>query len=199
VSDSRGGIHNPAGLNPGAVLKHKKETGSVVGFPGSKKITNEALLTLPCDILIPAALENVIRSDNAGDVKTKIIAEAANGPTTPAADKILFEKGIPVLPDILANAGGVTVSYFEWVQNNEYDQWDEDEVNLKMHVKMERATDAVIEKQREINSSLAVLEAARKKKGLGGPPLERVDLRMAAYVLAISRVAGVVLERGIWP
>jgi glutamate dehydrogenase (NAD(P)+) len=199
VSDSRGGIHNPKGLDPAAALKHKKETGSVVGLPGTKKISNEELLTLPCDILIPAALENVIREDNAADIKARVIAEAANGPTTPAADKILLDRGIPVLPDILANAGGVTVSYYEWVQNNEYDQWDEDTVNLKLHVKMERATDAVLDKQKEINGSLEQLGRERTKRGLRNGPLEAVDLRTTAYILAVSRVAKVILERGVWP
>jgi glutamate dehydrogenase (NAD(P)+) len=199
VSDSRGGIHNPDGLDPLDVLRHKKETGSVIGYPGTKEVSNEELLTIPCDILVPAALENVIRGDNAADINAKVIAEAANGPTTPAADKILFERGIHVLPDILANAGGVTVSYFEWVQNIENEQWEEDEVNGKMKAKMIKSTNAVIEKQKEINSSLTELDAARKKRGLDGDPLEPVDLRMAAYVLAISRVADVTLERGIWP
>jgi glutamate dehydrogenase (NAD(P)+) len=199
ASDSRGGIHNPDGFDPLDVLRHKKETGSVIGYPGAKEVSNEEILTIPCDILVPAALENVIRADNAADINAKVIAEAANGPTTPAADKILFERGIHVLPDILANAGGVTVSYFEWVQNIENEQWEEDEVNNKMKAKMVKSTDAVIEKQKEINSSLAELDAARKKRGLDSDPLEPVDLRMAAYVLAISRVADVTLERGIWP
>jgi glutamate dehydrogenase (NAD(P)+) len=199
VSDSRGGIYSPKGLDPAAVLDHKKKTGSVLGYPGAREVDNQELLTIPCDILIPAALENVIRADNAHQIQAKLIAEAANGPTTPTADKILFERGIQVLPDILANAGGVTVSYFEWVQNNDYEQWDEDEVNLKMHVKMERATDAVIDKQREINGSLDDLNARRKQNGRDSFPLVPVDLRMAAYILAISRVAKVTLERGIWP
>jgi glutamate dehydrogenase (NAD(P)+) len=199
ASDSRGGIYNPDGFDPLDVLRHKKETGSVVGYPGTKEVSNEEILTIPCDILIPAALENVIRGDNAADINAKVIAEAANGPTTPAADKILFERGIHVLPDILANAGGVTVSYFEWVQNIENEQWEEDEVNGKMKAKMIKSTDAVIAKQKEINSSLAELDAARQKRGLDGDPLQPVDLRMAAYVLAISRVADVTLERGIWP
>ena len=199
VSDSRGGIYNPDGIDPLAALEHKRKTGSVVGFPGTKEVSNEELLALKCDILIPAALENQIRGDNAAEIRARLIAEAANGPTTPAADRILFERGIVVLPDILANAGGVTVSYFEWVQNNEYEQWDEDHVNLRLHVKMERATDAVLAKQKEINGSLDQLQAERKKRGLQGAPLQPVDLRMTAYVLAIERVARVTLERGIWP
>ncbi len=199
VSDSRGGILNPDGLDPRAVLAFKQETGTVVGYPGAKEVSNAELLALPCDILIPAALENEIRADNAAQVQARVIAEAANGPTTPAADKILFERGIVVLPDILANAGGVTVSYYEWVQNNENEQWDEDEVNEKLRRKMFRATDAVIEKRDAINASLAELDSARKKRGAGGEPLQPVDLRTAAYVLAISRVAEVTLERGIWP
>jgi glutamate dehydrogenase/leucine dehydrogenase len=199
VSDSRGGILNPEGLDPDKVLEHKKKTGSVIGYPGTKEVSNEEILTIQCDILIPAALENVIRGDNAAEVQAKVIAEAANGPTTPAADAILFERGIPVLPDILANAGGVTVSYFEWVQNNENEQWEEDQVNGKMQAKMIKATKAVIEKQKQINDSLKELEARRRERGLDGDPLTPIDLRTAAYVLAVSRVAEVTLERGIWP
>jgi glutamate dehydrogenase (NAD(P)+) len=199
VSDSRGGIVNTDALDPDAVLAHKKKTGSVLGFPGTKEVSNDELLTIECDVLIPAALENVIRGDNAAEINAKVIAEAANGPTTPTADQILLERGIPVLPDILANAGGVTVSYFEWVQNNENEQWEEDEVNGKMKAKMIKSTDAVIATQNRVNGSLGEIEAARKSRGLDGDPLSAIDLRTAAYVLAISRVADVTLERGIWP
>ena len=199
VSDSRGGVYQPKGFDPTAARKHKEKTSSVVDLPNTKNVSNEELLALPCDILIPAALENQIRSDNVDQVQARFVAEAANGPITPAADRVLFEKGIPVLPDILANSGGVTVSYFEWIQNNENDQWDEDVVNEKLQVKMQRATQAVIDKQKEINGSLDALEKQRKKAGLEGEPLEPVDLRTAAYVLAIERVAKVTLERGIWP
>ena len=199
VSDSRGAIYDPKGLDPQAAAAHKRETGSVVGLAGTKEMSNEELLALECDILIPAALENQIRGDNADRVRAKLIVEAANGPTTPAADRILYERGVAVLPDILANAGGVTVSYFEWVQNNQNEQWQEDEVNGKMLAKMNRATEAVISKQKEINGSLDRLEALRKERGLDGGPLTPVDLRTAAYVLAIERVARVTLERGIWP
>ncbi len=199
VSDSRGGIYQPKGFDPTAARKHKEKTGSVVGLSNTKNLSNEELLALPCDILIPAALENQIRSDNADQVRARFVAEAANGPTTPAADLILFEKGIPVLPDILANSGGVTVSYFEWVQNVENEQWDEDKVNGKLKIKMQRATEDVIDKQKEINDSLDALEKQRKKKDPSGEPLQPVNLRTAAYVLAIERVAKVTLERGIWP
>jgi glutamate dehydrogenase (NAD(P)+) len=184
VSDSHGGAHQEKGLDLEAVVAHKAKDGSVAGTPGSRSLTNEELLTLECDILIPAALENQIRRDNAPEVQARMICEAANGPTTPAADGILHERGIPLLPDILANSGGVCVSYFEWVQNNENEQWNEAEVNYKLQAKMERATDAVIGKQAEI-------AAAR-----GG---KKIDLRTAAFVVAIERVATVALERGIWP
>ncbi|MEJ2336901.1 MAG: Glu/Leu/Phe/Val dehydrogenase [Gemmatimonadales bacterium] len=199
VSDSRGGVFDPDSIDPARALDHKQATGSVIDLEGTRNITNEELLALPCDILIPAALENQIRADNAAGIQARFVAEAANGPTTPMADHILFERNIPVLPDILANAGGVTVSYYEWVQNNENEQWDESEVNEKLHKKMVRATDAVIDKQREINESLDGLEAQRGKNGRPGDPLEPVDLRTSAFVLAVERVAQVTLDRGIWP
>jgi glutamate dehydrogenase (NAD(P)+) len=183
VSDSRGGIYQEHGLDLAAVAEHKAKKGSVVGTARTKTITNRELLALDCDILIPAALENEIRSDNAAAVRARFICEAANGPTTPAADRILFERGISVLPDILANSGGVCVSYFEWVQNNENEQWDEEEVNQKLRIKMNKATDAVIDKQTRIG----------KKSGAA------IDLRTAALIVAIERVANVALARGIWP
>ena len=183
VSDSTGGIHADEGLDPAAVALHKKQTGSVVGMPGTKNITNAELLHIPCDVLIPAAFENQIRADNVAGVQAKVIAEAANGPTTPAADADLFARGIPVLPDILTNAGGVTVSYFEWVQNIENEHWSEAGVNEQLRQKMEAATDAVLEMQVEI----------RDRRG------ESVDLRTSAFALAIKKVATVALERGIWP
>ena len=199
VSDSKGGIHREKGLDPGDVIQHKQQTGSVVDFPHTESVTNDEIIMLPCDILIPAALENQIRADNVDAVQARFIAEAANGPTTPAADRALFERGIPVLPDILANCGGVTVSYFEWVQNIEYEQWDLDVVNRKLLVKMQRATDAVMESQRQITASLKELNGQHRERGTDEEPLAPVDLRTAAYVLAIRRVASVTLARGIWP
>jgi len=196
VSDSRGGIHNPKGLAPRAVLRHKQKTGSVVGFDDAENLSNEELLERPCDILIPAALENQIRTDNAPNIQARVVIEAANGPTTPGADRILRERGIPVVPDILANAGGVTVSYFEWVQNIENEQWDAETVNKKLDEKMRRAAADVIETKREVNGSLADIGPAHTD---GGGELEPVDLRTAAAVLAIRRVAHVALKRGIWP
>lgn len=199
VSDSRGGIIQRDGIDLRAALQHKAKTGSVVGLAGTATITNEQLLTVPCDILIPAALENAIRADNAGSINARLIVEAANGPTTPAADRILFSRGIVALPDILANAGGVTVSYFEWVQNIENEQWDEETVNRKLQEKMARATDAVLDMQEELNRTLDRREAERKRRDPSGPPLTPADLRTAAYALAISRLANVTMERGIWP
>src|SRR5207302_1823416 len=161
VSDSRGSIHHEEGLDVAAVAKHKAAEGTVVGCPGTRTISNEDLLTLECDILIPAALEAQIREDNGAAVRARFVCEAANGPTTPAADRILFERGIPVLPDILVNSGGVCVSYFEWVQNIENEQWDLEVVNQKLRAKMERAVDAVLSKQEAINRSSAK-SSARK-------------------------------------
>jgi len=198
VSDSRGGVKAPDGIDVKAAIAHKAKTGSVVGLAGTTPVSNEEILLLPCDILIPAALENQLRADNADDVKARIVVEAANGPTTPAADRILFAKGIPVLPDILANSGGVTVSYFEWVQNIENEQWDEEEVNAKLLRKMNRATDAVLDTQRDTNAALDALDAKHRTNG-GNDALEPVDLRTSAYILAVKRVADVALKRGIWP
>src|SRR6185369_6582562 len=183
VSDSSGGVMSADGINPDAAIAHKKQTGSVVGLEGTTNITNEQLLGIECDVLIPAAFENQIRGDNVAQVKTKLIAEAANGPTTPAADRALFERGIPVLPDILTNSGGVTVSYFEWVQNIENEHWSEQHVNEHLRDKMEKATDAVLQMQLEI----------RDRHGAA------VDLRTSAFALAIKRVSNVALARGIWP
>jgi glutamate dehydrogenase (NAD(P)+) len=184
VSDSRGGIYLESGLDLTAVATHKARTGSVAGLTGARAINNAALLALECDILIPAALENQIRRDNAPAVRARFVCEAANGPTTPAADLILFKRGIPVLPDILANSGGVCVSYFEWVQNNENEQWALDEVNQKLRAKMEQATNTIVDRQAEINRQ---------------PGITPVDLRTAALLVAVERVAHVALERGIWP
>src|SRR5205085_371109 len=173
ISDSTGGVAAESGIDPKAALAHKKRTGSVVGLAETKNITNDELLHLPCDILIPAAFENQIREDNVEGVRAKMIAEAANGPTTPAADRVLFERGIPIVPDILANSGGVTVSYFEWVQNIENEHWSEEHVNDQLKEKMEAATDAVLQMQLEI----------KDRNGAN------VDLRTAAFALAIKRVA----------
>ncbi|HXH90646.1 MAG TPA: glutamate dehydrogenase, partial [Thermoanaerobaculia bacterium] len=183
VSDSTGGIFCADGIDPEMAIAHKQQSGSVVGLPGTTTVTNDDLLHIDCDVLIPAAFENQIRADNVDGVSTKLIAEAANGPTTPAADKILFARGIPVIPDILANSGGVTVSYFEWVQNIENEHWSEDQVNAHLRTKMEAATDAVLKMQIEI----------RDRSGAD------VDLRTAAFATAIKRVATLALARGIWP
>ncbi|MBP1704342.1 MAG: Glu/Leu/Phe/Val dehydrogenase, partial [Chloroflexi bacterium] len=139
VSDTGGAIVKRDGLDPDRVIAWKKEHGTVVGFPGSETITNAELLELPCDVLIPAALENQITGENAGRIKAKIIGEAANGPTTPDADEILYANGVFVIPDILANAGGVTVSYFEWVQDLNRDHWSEAIVNAKLREIMDRS------------------------------------------------------------
>ncbi|MFQ5670547.1 MAG: Glu/Leu/Phe/Val dehydrogenase [Acidobacteriota bacterium] len=178
VSDSHGGILNrKSGLDPVKVLAHKKRTGHVGGFPGSRRISNDELLTLDCDILIPAALENQITLENASDIKAAIVAEAANGPTSPGADKVLHENDVMVLPDILANAGGVTVSYFEWVQSLQAFFWNEDDVNSKLKGIMQR-------------SFADVLAASHQY---------RVAMRTGAYILGVGRVAEATRLRGIYP
>jgi glutamate dehydrogenase (NAD(P)+) len=177
VSDSRGGIYNRRGLPVAEVLDYKARTGSVVDFPGSEPVTNQDLLELPCDILIPAALENQITARNADKIKARVIGEAANGPTTPDADDILYERGVFVIPDILANAGGVTVSYFEWVQGLQEFFWSEREVNAQL----ERIV---------ISAFQNVLRAAQERK---------VHMRTAAYLLAVDRVARSTTTRGIYP
>ncbi len=177
VSDSRAGILNTKGLDPKKVLAHKQETGSVAGFPGADQITNEELLQLECDVLVPAALENQITMANAASVNARIVAEAANGPTTPGADEILHDKGVFIIPDILANAGGVTVSYFEWVQDMQGFFWDEGEVNQQLEKIMIRAFHEVS-------------QSAEKHK---------VHNRIGAYVLAVGRVAEATKVRGLFP
>ena len=177
VSDSRGGIYNADGLDPARVQKYKEKTGSVVDYSGADNITNEELLTLGCDILIPAALENQITKENARKVQAKMIAEAANGPTTPSADDILYEKGIFVIPDILCNAGGVTVSYFEWVQNIQSLFWTLEEVNDQLARIMRR-------------SFWDVVSITKK---------EKVHMRTAALMLGVGRVAEATRLRGIYP
>jgi glutamate dehydrogenase (NAD(P)+) len=195
VSDSRGCIHCARGIDPSAALRHKAGAGTVAGTPGTEPIGNAELLALECDVLIPAALEAQVRADNVARVRARLIVEAANGPVTPAADRALLSRGIPVLPDILANAGGVTVSYFEWVQNIENEHWDEAQVNGKLRAKMERATDGVLDKRAAVNEQVRT----GALRSASGARLDPIDLRTAALILAIERVAGVALERGIWP
>jgi glutamate dehydrogenase/leucine dehydrogenase len=177
VDDSQGGAWNDAGLNVAALTAFKNKTGSVKGFPGSKDIKRDELFALKVDILVPAALENQITAANAGSIKAKILLELANGPTVPEADEILHRNGVTILPDILANAGGVTVSYFEWVQNLANYFWSEAEVNQKLEQIMNRAF-AEVHK-----------EASAR----------HINHRKAAYVVAVARVAEAVKLRGFFP
>jgi len=196
VSDSQGAIRDESGhgLDPPTVMAYKQERGTVVGLPGTGTITNEDLLALDCDVLIPAAVGNQLRRDNAARVRAKLVVEAANGPTTPAADDLLSARGIPVLPDILANAGGVTVSYYEWVQNNQHEQWELETIKHKLRQKIRQAVDAVVDRRRQF-------PAQESAPAVGEPPDQapRIDLRTAALVVAIERLAHVTLQRGIWP
>jgi glutamate dehydrogenase (NAD(P)+) len=177
VSDSTGGIYRPEGLDVNAVVAWKQEHNSVTGLPGTRDISNAELLEVDCDILIPAALENQITARNADKIKARLIAEAANGPTTPEADAILHANGVFQIPDILCNAGGVTVSYFEWVQNLDRDFWSVAQVNVKLREIMAKAFSTTLE------MSLR----------------EQVNMRTAAYLLAVQRVADATSVRGMYP
>ena len=177
VSDSQGGILNENGLSVGSVRAHKEKTGSVVGFPGSRSISNEEILVTDCTILIPAALENQITKSNAAKVTAKLVAEAANGPTTPEADEILHNKKIMVIPDVLANAGGVTVSYFEWLQNLRREFWTEEQVNSMLDKKMTQAFSDVYDTYNKY----------------------QVNMHKASIALAVSRVTDAIKMRGLWP
>jgi glutamate dehydrogenase (NAD(P)+) len=177
VSDSSGGIYNQNGLDLEEVARQKERTGSVQGYEDAQKVTNEELLEVACDILIPAALEGQITAENAARIQAKLIAEGANGPTTPEADTILYDRGILLIPDILANAGGVTVSYFEWVQALQAFPWTLEQVNERLRQVMQQSFAAVLE----------------KSQGYG------VHMRTAALVHAIERVAEFTRVRGIYP
>jgi glutamate dehydrogenase (NAD(P)+) len=186
VSDSQGGVADEDGLDPEEVMAHKAENGTVVGLPETKTITNEDLLTCDCDILIPAALECQFLAENADQVRAKLVVEAANAPVSPEADEILQERGVVVLPDIVANGGGVVVSYFEWVQNLENQQWPLDEVESKLKQKMEATIDAIVARWQHIRDN--------NDRGDGKSP----TLRDAALVEAIRRLSEVILQRDIW-
>ena len=174
VSDTKGGVYCKDGIDPEAIVKWKLEKGTVVGFPGTTPVSNGDILELPVEVLVPAALENVITSENAADIKAKIVCELANGPTTPEADEILYKNGVFVIPDFLANAGGVTVSYYEWVQNMTNYYWEEDDVHVKLDKKMTKAFQDVL-----------VMAGDYK-----------VDMRTAAYMVSIGRVAEAMKLRG---
>jgi glutamate dehydrogenase (NAD(P)+) len=174
VSDVGGGTHHPEGLDVPALVSHQKEAMSVTTYPRGDQVSNEDLLEIDCDILIPAAIEGVLNTTNADRISTRLVVEAANGPTTPAADRILTERGVAVLPDILANSGGVTVSYFEWVQNIQQFRWELDQVNFELKKRMRKATDQVFTRSRERSSTL----------------------REAAFEIAVERVASAAHIRG---
>ena len=177
VSDSVGGVYNPDGLDIPALVDHKREQGSLQGFSGADAMSNDEVLLVECDVLAPCALEQVITGDNADKVKAPIVAEGANGPVTPEADQILEERGVLVLPDVLANAGGVVVSYFEWVQGLQEYFWKESEVNAKLNDIVTRAFAETWAKQEELN----------------------VPMRQAAYAIAVGRVAEATITRGLYP
>jgi glutamate dehydrogenase (NAD(P)+) len=177
LSDLSGGVYNPQGIDVHHALHYSNEHGKLKGLPNTEPISNAELLVLPCDILVPAALENQLTERNAAQVKARLIVEAANGPTTPEADRILNDRGIVIVPDILANAGGVTVSYFEWVQDLQRFFWAENEINNRLESIMTRSYRAVHNKAMQ----------------------QETNLRMGAYLLAVARVAEATEIRGVYP
>jgi len=177
VSDYKGGVYNSRGLNPTALMRYKDEAQTVAGFPAADAITNEELIELDCDVLVPAAIEDQITARNADLVRAKLIVEGANGPTTPEADHSLSERGVYIVPDVLANSGGVTVSYFEWVQDIQAYFWSEDQVNRQLRDLMASAFNAAASLAEEKN----------------------VRLRLAALALGIGRVAEAHVARGLYP
>ena len=177
LSDIRGGVYNPAGIDVLQAMRYSKEHGNLAGMPGTEAVTNAELLELPCEVLVPAALENQLTERNASRIQARMIIEAANGPTTPEADRILNDRGVTIVPDILANAGGVTVSYFEWVQDLQRFFWAENEINNRLETIMMRSFHAVHQKAQE----------------------QHTNLRMGAYLLAVARVAEATEIRGVYP
>jgi glutamate dehydrogenase (NAD(P)+) len=199
VSDSQGGVYRERGLDPVSVGRHKDATGSVAGYNGAEATTPAGVLEVPCDILIPAALENQITTANAGEVQARLVVEAANGPLTLGADDILAERGIKVLPDILANAGGVVVSYFEWAQNIENQTWEDAVVvdGLKEH--MHRATEMVLTHRAAMADSIERYRTRWAGVRPDAPILPIPDLRTAAQLIAVHRCRNAALQRGVWP
>jgi glutamate dehydrogenase/leucine dehydrogenase len=199
VSDSGGGVFRQRGLDPTLLGHHKDATGSVRGFNGNDPISSAGVLEVPCDILIPAALENQITSANVARVDARLVVEAANGPTTPAADAILAERGVKVLPDILANAGGVVVSYFEWAQNIENQRWEDAAVVEGLRTRMHRATEVVLTRRAALVDSLEFYRERWAKLQPHAATLPIPDLRTAAHVVAVQRCRDAALQRGVWP
>ena len=196
VSDSQGGVYRAEGLNPDELLAFKNEHGTVVGMSNTMTITNEEVLELECDILIPAALSHQIHAENAHKIKAKVVVEAANDPTTPKADEILGERGIYLLPDIMTNAGGVTVSYFEWVQNQANQQWDTEEVNTRLQKRMYKVVDVVFDRWQGF---VVGEETPSGEESVNISSGKKPDFRSIALSIAIERVAKATLLRGIWP
>jgi len=199
VSDITGGAADPNGLNLEQVEGHLKATGSVLGTPGTRPLDPRGPLEVECDILVPAALENQITLENADRVKAPLVVEAANGPTTPGADRVLADKGIVVVPDILANAGGVVVSYFEWVQNLDNEQWDAHVVQERLRAKMHRAGEGVISTYHHIRSQFPEYQERWQKAVPDAAPLLTPDMRIAATATAVGRCWTALDQRGVWP
>ncbi len=199
VADSAGGIYREAGLDVDGVEQHRNETGHLVGFPGADDVDPAAVLELPVDIVVPAALENQITESNADRIKARLVVEGANYPTTPGADRILRRRGIRVLPDVVAAAGGIVAGYFEWVQNLENQDWDRWEALQKLESRIVKATERVVMERSRLVEGLERYQREWRRVQPEAPDLKPPTLRVAAYVLALTRCRAAVTQRGVWP
>jgi glutamate dehydrogenase (NAD(P)+) len=199
VSDSKGGIYEPNGLDIPRTTAHKTETGSVIDYPGTKPLGPREVLEVPCDVLVPAAIEGQITMDNVNAIQAKLVVEAANGPTTPDADLVLSERNIVVVPDMLASSGGVIVSYMEWVQNLDHQRWDETRVDSELRRRIHRAVEDIVTRRAELCENFATYQEQWHAAVPGSAPIPTPDLRTAAYTVACDRIRLATEQRGIWP
>jgi len=199
LSDSRGGVASSAGLDPGLIGRHKDATGSVAGAPGTDPLPPAGVLEVDCDVLVPAAIECQLHAENAARVTAKVVLELANGPTTPAADDILARRGIRVIPDILANSGGVVVSYFEWAQNIENQQWDDASVQTQLRRRMRRATETVVTRRASMADSIDLYRRRWHHIVPEARELPLPDMRTAATTVAVQTCRRATQQRGVWP
>ncbi|HSR44904.1 MAG TPA: Glu/Leu/Phe/Val dehydrogenase [Acidimicrobiia bacterium] len=199
LADTSGSIYNRDGFDVEAVAKHREATGGISGFPGAEQRDRRAILEAPADIVIPAALENQITEENAARIEARLVVEAANYPTTPGADEILHQRGVRLIPDVLAASGGIVAGYFEWAQNLENQVWDHGETLTRLRDRVGKATERILMERLKLSEGMESYEAAWRRVRPDGPELRVPTLRIAAYVLALSRCRTAIMQRGVWP